>query len=293
MKSVKSVLKVLAGAGLGMGLMEIYWETHHFTLTEYEIHSEKLQGLPGKKKILFLCDLHNHEYGRQNEELLSAIRKADPDLILIGGDMIVSYRKRGCRRIMEFIKELPKICPVYYANGNHEQLAKEDPEAYSFEYADFKQNLMEAGVDFLENSSDLIQWGNARIRLTGLEIPSGCYTHLTRKRLYLSTIRQSIGKPDPDAYNILLAHNPFYVPAYVNWGADLVLAGHLHGGVVGLPGFRGAITPDFHILPKYCGGRYEEGDTTIVVSRGLGTHTVNLRLFNPAELVCLTLSPTL
>ncbi len=289
MMPIRTALKALAGVGLGLGFMEVYWETHHFCLTEYEISSEKLKGLPGDKKILFLTDLHNHEYGRHNEELLSAIKAVEPDLILIGGDMIVSYHKRASARITEFLKELPLICPVYYANGNHEQLAKEDPLAYSFVYEEFKQQLEEAGVDFLENSSEVIEWGDARVRLTGLEIPSGCYTHLTRKRLYLSQIWQCIGKPDPDAYNILLAHNPFYIKSYVDWGADLVLAGHLHGGVVGLPHLRGAISPDLRLFPRYCGGLYKEGDTDIVVSRGLGTHTVNLRLFNPAELVCLTL----
>jgi predicted MPP superfamily phosphohydrolase len=76
---------------------------------------------------------------------------------------------------------------------------------------------------------------------------------------------------------------------YVEWGADLVLSGHLHGGIVRIPGLVGAISPSFEIFPKYSGDLYYEEDTAIVVSKGLGTHTINIRLFNSAEVVVIHL----
>ncbi len=291
MKRWQKILAACGGAAAGLGLLEAYWELHHFTLTEYEIRSVKLKGMPGEKKLLFLSDLHNHVYGQDNEPLLAAIRDADPDLILIGGDMIVSYEHYGCIKTAEFLKKLPDIAPVYYANGNHEQRAKEAPEHYSLNYAAYKKELEEAGICFLENETEKFQWGDAQVRLTALEIPSRCYSHLRKVPLYRADIYSRIGRADPSAYEILLAHNPAYIKEYKDWGADLILSGHLHGGVVRIPGFRGAITPDFRIFPKYSGGLYEEGDTAIVVSRGLGTHTINFRLFNPAELVLLHLLP--
>ena len=84
-----------------------------------------------------------------------------------------------------------------------------------------------------------------------------------------------------------MAHNPSYVKEYVEWGADLILCGHLHGGIVRIPGLTGLITPALEWFPKYSGDLYYEGDKVIVVSKGLGTHTINLRFLNPAEVVVL------
>ncbi len=289
MKRWQKLLAAAGGTIAGLGLLEAYWELHHFVRTDYTIRSAKLAGMPGEKKVLFLSDLHNHIYGKDNEPLLDAIREAEPDLILIGGDMIVSYKHYGCIKTKEFLEKLPQIAPVYYANGNHEQKAKEDPDHYSFNYKTYKEELEETGIHFLENTSVTFQWGDAKVRLTGLEIPSRCYSHFRKVSLYQADIYSRVGRADPDSYEILMAHNPAYIKEYEIWGADLILSGHLHGGVVQIPGFRGAITPDFRIFPKYSGGLYEEEDAAVVVSRGLGTHTINFRLFNPAEVVCLHL----
>ena len=54
-----------------------------------------------EKKIIFLSDLHNRMYGEENERLLESIRNQHPDLILIGGDMLV--RKDGNFMIRRFI----------------------------------------------------------------------------------------------------------------------------------------------------------------------------------------------
>ena len=94
-----------------------------------------------------------------------------------------------------------------------------------------------------------------------------------------------IGNANGDFFQILLAHNPVYMDTYKKWGADLVLSGHLHGGVVRIPGFRGVITPQFRLFPKYSGEFRSEDDTAIIVSKGLGTHTFHIRFLNPAEVV--------
>ena len=82
---------------------------------------------------------------------------------------------------------------------------------------------------------------------------------------------------------ILPAHAGRYTPAYQR--GDMTLSGHLHGGIIGLPGIGGLITPQAVLFPKYAGGIYREGKHVGIVSRGLGTHTVNLRFCNPAELM--------
>lgn len=267
-------------------LIENKRELGRFQVTTYNITSFKLAGLKSKKKIIFLSDLHNCSYGKENQELLDAIIEAKPDLILIGGDMLV--RKDGCSHIetLIFLQELPQVCPVYYANGNHEQKLKEYPDRYQQSYQDYKERLLHMGIHLLENESANIVLDNARLQITGLEIPIEGYRRLHRMKLSLSDVEERIGKSTED-YQILLAHNPRYVQVYKDWGADLILSGHLHGGVMRLPGIGGVIGPDLTIFPKYSGDLYQEGDTSIVVSKGLGVHSIPIRLFNPAEMIVL------
>ena len=94
-----------------------------------------------------------------------------------------------------------------------------------------------------------------------------------------------LGCADKDAFNLLIAHNPRYFKNYANWGADLVLSGHVHGGTVILPGGKPLIGTDFRLFPKYSGGLYEDGDARMIVSRGLGTHSIKVRINNKPELV--------
>ena len=104
-------------------------------------------------------------------------------------------------------------------------------------------------------------------------------------------VRQCLGKADKGEYQILLAHNPAFFPAYKEWGADLTVSGHLHGGIIRIPGLGGVITPQFVLFPKYSGEMTVEGNQAIAVSRGLGTHTINLRFLNYAEVVVIDLIP--
>ena len=86
-----------------------------------------------------------------------------------------------------------------------------------------------------------------------------------------------------------MAHNPAYMDAYLEWGADMILSGHLHGGLVRVPVLGGIVTPQGFLFPKYSGEMTKVGDQTVIVSRGLGTHTLNIRFFNTPELVCICL----
>ena len=64
-----------------------------------------------------------------------------------------------------------------------------------------------------------------------------------------------------------------------------MLSGHVHGGTVRLFGKKGVIGTDFRLFPKYSGGLYVEGNSRMIVSRGLGTHTIKVRIANKPELV--------
>lgn len=283
--------KVSAAIGILLLLFgESMRECHVFRMTHYFL---KVSGKRGEKrecKIIFLSDLHNKVYGEKNEILLERIRNEAPDLILIGGDMLIGKKGVSANTALELVQQLPEIAPVYYALGNHEQRMKLKPEKYGNVMSRYKKKLTEAGVHFLENDSAEVSLHDIKLRLTGLEIPMGAYEKWKRTSITSAQVKRLVGPADESRYQILLAHNPVYVPAYEKWGADLVLSGHLHGGVFRIPGWRGIVTPQAALFPKYSGELTMTGRTAVVVSKGLGTHTVNLRLFNHAEVVVLHLN---
>ena len=270
-------------------LIEMIRELRDFRVTKYRICSQKLNGIKREKKIIFLSDLHNRMYGEENERLLESIRNQHPDLILIGGDMLVRKDGNSYDKTVYFLAKLPGICPVYCANGNHEQKLKELPDKYEQSYEEYKKALTASGIHMLENASETVKLEEVPVKLSGLEIPLGAYARFGKKELSLKEITDRIGEHGDD-YQILLAHHPGYMKEYLAYGADLILGGHYHGCVVQLPGIGGVISTNFTLFPKYSGGIYQEGEQTAVVSRGLGTHSVPLRLWNWPELIVLELS---
>ena len=270
-------------------LIEMIRELRDFRVTKYRICSQKLNGIKREKKIIFLSDLHNRMYGEENERLLESIRNQHPDLILIGGDMLVRKDGNSYDKTVHFLAKLPGICPVYCANGNHEQKLKELPDKYEQSYEEYKKALTASGLHMLENASETVKLDEVPVKLSGLEIPLGAYARFGKKELSLKEITDRIGEHGDD-YQILLAHHPGYMKEYLAYGADLILGGHYHGCVVQLPGIGGVISTNFTLFPKYSGGIYQEGEQTAVVSRGLGTHSVPLRLWNWPELIVLELS---
>ena len=270
-------------------LIEMIRELRDFRVTKYRICSQKLNGIKREKKIIFLSDLHNRMYGEENERLLESIRNQHPDLILIGGDMLVRKDGNSYDKTVHFLAKLPGICPVYSANGNHEQKLKELPDKYEQSYEEYKKALTASGIHMLENASETVKLDEVPVKLSGLEIPLGAYARFGKKELSLKEITDRIGEHGDD-YQILLAHHPGYMKEYLAYGADLILGGHYHGCVVQLPWIGGVISTNFTLFPKYSGGIYQEGEQTAVVSRGLGTHSVPLRLWNWPELIVLELS---
>ena len=280
---------ILIGVILVLCIAEWMREIFTFQITHYNIVSKKLNTLTEEKKIVFLTDLHNNSYGKNNEKLLASVREQNPDLILIGGDMMVGKPDASTKIAEDFVKKLTEICPVYYANGNHEQRMKIYPEKFGTKYQEYKTSVEQSGIEFLENEHIDLMFETCPVQIHGLEIPREGYKKFRKTFVSLEQIEERIGKADSSKYQILLAHNPIYADTYLEWGADLILSGHLHGGIVRLPGLGGVITPQFRLFPKYSGELTEKEGKSVVVSKGLGTHTVKIRFLNPAEMIVLHL----
>ena len=104
-------LSVFGGLG-GAGLWRSWYERGHFVTEEIRISSKKIKE---PKTLVFLTDLHDKEFGRGNERMLSAIQDLEPDLALIGGDtMIAKPGKAGLCVTERLLAGLTRICPVFY-----------------------------------------------------------------------------------------------------------------------------------------------------------------------------------
>lgn len=259
-----------------------------FKTVEYNIRSNKIK--PGRSiRLIMLSDLHNRQYGVHNNLLIKKIKEIDPHVILVGGDMITS-RERNMEVPLRLLTELSNSFPIYYANGNHEQRAGFHNGKCTIAYEKYKNSLKRHGVVFLEDEKmNIVIEGNP-IALYGYNLPFRYYKKFCYKLIKKKELLSSLGIPDKKCFSILLAHNPIHFKAYADWGADLTLSGHVHGGIIRLPFIGGVITPQVLPFPKYDRGLYNINNHRLIVSAGLGEHTIKLRINNPTQLVVVNIN---
>ena len=276
----------LIGVGVFLILVmtvRIIWEVRHFEEVEYCVISPKING--EEQLLVLITDLHSCEYGKYNELLINCIKKSSPDSIFIAGDMIVGKKEEDGSIAVNFLQQLNRDFPIYYGNGNHESRMKEDTEYYGDSYSKYREQLDSLELTILENESCKYQSAD-NIVVYGLEIDKKYYDKRHRMKMSKNYITELLGVPDPDKFNILIAHNPSYFEQYAAWGADLVLSGHNHGGIIGIPFInRGLISPQFVLFEKYGRGMFENSNCKMILSSGLGTHSIKFRLFNKQQLV--------
>lgn len=266
----------------------IVWvrDVNRFVTVTYEVSSDKI-----RKPCSFavLSDLHNKTYGKGNKKLAEAVLGLRTDGVIITGDMYTSKAGTGFENAIALLEKLSLKLPVYYANGNHEQKTRLNPETYGDMYERYTARLLELGVEPIINGHIYLpEYG---VDICASEIGRCYYRHFRTEPFPDGYLDKLLGAPRKDAFQILAAHNPDYFEEYVRWGADLVLSGHIHGGVVRLPVLGGVVSPSVHFFPKYDGGRFTCQNSTMLLSRGLGMHTLPVRVWNPGEIVLVKLRP--
>lgn len=272
------------GAVCTGGLMRSQYERNHFVIEETVITSGKIRS---PKTLVFLSDMHDKEFGPQNIRLLEAIAGIHPDLVLIGGDTMVAKKGNGNLKATEnLVRGLTAIAPVYYGNGNHEQRLCAERAEYGDRYLKFCRLLKRYGVTYLSDAS--VDVGED-LTISGLNIDKVFYKDFVPAKMKTGYIRKHLGTADQNRFQILLAHSPMFLDAYGAWGADLTLSGHFHGGTIRLPFAGGVMTPQFQFFLPWCAGVFEEDGHHMIVSRGLGTHSINIRFNNKPQVVVVRL----
>ena len=280
----RRISKLAASFLIGGTIPHIYREMSRLEVSHYTIASplfpKEFDGL----KIVQLSDLHNKVFGKDNSALIRLISRENPDMIAMTGDMI-SHNAPHTAEFIELVRKISDICQVYYVNGNHEL---SDLDADDFDY--ITQKLASFGAICLDNSYIDIYRRNNRIRICGLCYTAEYYRGVREykrgwKAFMLTDMINFLGLKEPELYTILLAHNPLDFDVHAEWGADLSLGGHVHGGLVRLPFINGILSPERRLMPKYKEGVYRKGNSFLIASRGLG----RFRVHNPPEIVSVRL----
>ena len=255
------------------------WGNTALELNTYTISSCELPDAFDGYRIAHVSDLHNAEFGDRNQRLLEMLREAEPDMIAITGDLIDS-RKTNIAVALAFAEEAVKFAPCYYVSGNH--------EARVSEYQDLKTGLEAAGVTVLDDAQVKIEVSGESITVIGVNDPSFHADYLTSAAAVMDRKLSELSSEDA-GFAILLSHRPELFDTYVAHDMDLILTGHAHGGQFRLPLIGGLIAPNQGLFPKYNDGLYSEGNTNMIVSRGLGNSIIPFRFNNRPEVVLIEL----
>lgn len=271
---------MLAAVPALMGLAGwMVWENTALQTTQITVRSKRLPKAFDGFRIVQISDLHNTVFGEHNGKLMARIQKAQPDILVVTGDLLDSYHT-DLAAALEFAEQARKIAPCYYVPGNHESRISAYPQ--------FRDALMAKGITVLENRAVEIAYKGQTIRLIGL-LDSSFSLEYPAVRSHEIVSRALTPLTKQDTYTLLLSHRPDLFDTYAAFDVDLVFSGHAHGGQLRLPFVGAVFAPNQGFFPKYDAGLYAKGRTQMVVSRGLGNSSFPIRVHNRPEIVVVTL----
>lgn len=267
--AVLLVLTALLAAGF------LLWGNCSLQTTETTLVSPALPPAFDGLRIVELADLHGRVFGRGSRRLLAAVRRAEPDLICIDGDLFDEHTDLAM--LPPLLRGLCAIAPVYYVTGNHEWRVPG--------LRGILAQMRACGVTVLQDDWRVLRRGEDALIVAGTDDPCGPAERKTPAEL-IADIRAEAGEA---AFLLLLAHRNDQLPQWSALGVQAVLAGHCHGGVVRLPFVGGLFGTDRRLFPAWDAGLYRQGETALYVSRGLGYTNVHFRLFNRPEIAVIVL----
>lgn len=261
----------------------LYSNNHWLQTTLYEIDSERVPTAFDGLTIVQLSDLHDATFGDRQNRLVEKVKKLDPDVIFITGDIIDSNRY-NLENSLDLVKQLVTFTDVYYVTGNHEVAVNRVEEIY--------EALKSLGVHILANEAKTFTRDGEQLVIAGIEDPLMKGLHHPEKAVAAS-LEEAFSGVRGQPYSILLSHRPEVLDVYVEKEVDLVFAGHAHGGQIRIPFVGGLLAPGQGWFPKYTAGKHDRGITSMIVNRGLGNSLIPFRILNRPEIVIVKLNKSL
>lgn len=253
--------------------------------------------------LVALSDLHGRMIGKDYDKLVRKVKKQNPDLIVLLGDMIDQVQESDCDSLLILTRKLCQLAPVYWVEGNHEPGL---PEANArltdkqfFLYGRMKKDMADAGAVLLSQNYQTISIRDRSINLCGI---STHYYWGDEEAAIMSDFKQLPG------IKVLLCHYPesiIWYKAFEGGGLDLALCGHTHGGLMRVPFNGGLYAPEQGWRPYYDLGAYPiyqdnrlgdpEGKIhseylgTMIISSGLSGEHGLPRVNNPTEITVVNI----
>lgn len=292
-------------AAMGISYKSIKQSYIDPVVTEVTIESEKVTE---PIKYVYFADLHENIFGEGNRQLYDQIRDLDPDFILIGGDLINWTTEDGRPYAKDVIKNLSAIADVYYSLGNHEveyliirdeiEYTNKDRDNSSLRLPDKDDGGLIASIRSAGGVVLQKEWTDIEVRGTKIRIGAAYEDMYSMDESNPEATMQPgmysflEGFQDTDALTLYMAHRPssFLLGSAASlWDIDVVMSGHEHGGQVILPYFGGFFSRERGYFPDYTHGNFAFGNTTMIVTSGLGSDNEPLPRFNnPPEIVLVT-----
>lgn len=252
----------------------LYWGNNSLSVGKYTVSPENLPESFDGYRIVQISDLHNKDF---HGRLIKKIRSFAPDIIVITGDILDSYHTKP-QVAAEFAENAVEIAPVYYITGNHESRLEI--------YSEFRKTLENIGVTVLDCKGVTLEKNGGEIFLAGMDdLTFFGSTVLNEDTVIFAEKLNALAEEKGERTGILLSHRPELFDVYVQSGFELVFTGHAHGGQIRLPFVGGILTPNQGFFPEYDAGLFEEENTNMIISRGLGNSIFPFRIGNRPEIV--------
>lgn len=237
-------------------------------LTSYELYSPKVTR---EVVIAHLSDLHEKEFGRGNAGLLHEVHALRPDFIAVTGDIAAHEIQKSppSAYVRTLARGLCSIAPTYFVTGNHDRM-------FSAEISDA---FACGGAKTLRGGIERLYINDGAVNISGMDDIS---------HVGASVNEATCGFAKKEGYNVFLAHRPEFFKQYLNRNIDLVLCGHTHAGQIRFPWLGALAVHGQGLLPRYSEGKFTDGQTTMIISRGLGSSGYPaVRINNPPDLVAV------
>lgn len=290
--------KILAWVSLSINLCSAVFgsstemkNTTQLSITPYTITTNKFT-VNDELKIVHLSDYHNQAYGVSDHELISQVKYIAPDMIVMTGDMLdaeflsLDVATFNQEPSLQFLTQVSKVATTYFILGNNEDFALDT-------WVKLEDYLTKQGIVVLNEKQPIVcQVGTRRLRIIGIHDPNiyklrNSWGKGKTDNVIMSTVKDTLPSLSADTFTLLVTHRPNYFDLFAP-KADLVLAGHTHGGQIVLNGVPLTLSK----TDTYIYGQYALGQKSLVVNRGLGTSGINLRINCPPEIGVITIKGT-
>lgn len=242
---------------------------------------EELEGY----RIVHISDLHGALFGKDNERLVRQIMALEPDILCMTGDMVHSFSDDG-EAFLKLVAGLDKRLVKLFVSGNHENLQRTLTGYQALNRSVLYKKLENYNVKLLDSAS--YQPQGLPLVFRGLADDHAHYQGINFNEDSFN-LKELLAKPQDNHFNVALIHRPNYFRSVAQYGYDLMLSGHTHGGIIRIYGKGGLLSPERKFFPELDKGLFYSKNSYLNVSSGLGQIKAIPRVENQPEVSLLIL----